>query len=118
MTMPLRAHTNGEKAIAWIERFCLAHGRPVKLSPEERVTLYRVYDGGLLEPIDGRLGAYLVLYHLVGYGAVDESQPTPPCRADIFSVWNSCGDELRRVLRRHGDALTCDELQRSWRAAA
>ena len=115
--MPPRAYTAGERAVRWIEQYCYAHGRLVRLSPDERATLYRIYDGGLMEPVEGRLGAYLCLYHLCGYGALDESQPKPAYRADIFTVWSSCGDELHRVLRRCGDTIVCPELQRSWRAA-
>lgn len=115
--MPRRGQTQGEQTIDWIERYCRANGRPVRLSAEERAVLYRTYDGGVLEPVEGRLGAYLCLYCLCGYGAVDESQPKPPYRADIFTVWNSCGDELQQVLRRRGDVIECPDLQRSWRAA-
>ena len=115
--MPPRAYTQGERAVRWIEQYCYAHGRRVRLTATERTLLYRVYDAGLLEPVEGRLGAYLCLYHLCGYGALDESQPKPPYRADIFTVWNSCGDELRQVLRLRGQSIECPDLQRSWRAA-
>ena len=113
-----RAYTQGERAIRWVEQYCHAHGCPVRLSPGERAVLYRAYDAGLLEPVEGRLGAFLCLYHLCGYGAVDESLPQPLYRADVFTVWGSCGDELRRVLRRRGQVIECPALQRRWPAAA
>src|SRR6187455_2709712 len=112
--MPRRVDTAGEKAVYWIEQYCRDHGRPVRLSPDERATLYRIYDAALQEPIEGRLGAFLCLYHLAGYGAVDKSRPRPVYKADIFTVLASCGDELRRVLRRRGSEILCPELGTVW----
>jgi hypothetical protein len=117
------ARLQSDRAIAWIERYCCvtdgpAKGMRVRLSPEERELLRRIYDGGeRAEPIAGRLGVYLVLYHLCGPAAAARLQ-APATRADIFSVWRvaEMTPELLAVLHRDGGKITCPELMTAWAA--
>ena len=121
-----RSRTRGECVAAWIEDFCLTpsgfqKGDRVKLSPEQRITIMRIFDhpDGQLhpEPVDEPLAAFLVLYGLAGFEAPGSRTP-PPFASDLFSVWAAAGWELRAVLRRQGAAIECPELGTRWAAVA
>ena len=91
----------------------------VRLAPEQRDFLRRIYDGGesVAEPIAGPLGIYLILYHLCGPAATARLQ-APATRADIFSVWRvaEMTPELLAVLHRDGGKITCPQLMTAWAA--
>ena len=42
----------------------------------------------------------------------------PQADADIFTLWNAVGPELRAVLKRDGAAVVCPELGTRYPAAA
>jgi hypothetical protein len=115
-----RALTRGEYSVAWIESWCATPGgKPVRLSVEQRATIYRLFDGGLetTQVSDHALAAYLVLLHLAGPEA-RPGAPPPPYMVDVFTLWTAAAPDLRRYLRRHGETVTCPELGTYWSRAA
>jgi hypothetical protein len=118
--------TRGERIIHWIEEFCLyptspEKGQRVRLTPMQKETLRRVYDsppGLQADPaLIGPLAAYVALYHLCGLLAA-QREPPPALDSDTFTVWASTGPELKAVLKRDGEAVTCPELGTRWPTAA
>jgi hypothetical protein len=112
------------RAIGWIEQYCRVADGPSKgmrvyLSPDECSLLRRIYDDGeqVAEPIAGRLGVYLILYHLCG-PATAARLAAPATRADLWTVWKVVerNDALVAVLRRDGAKITCPELATVWAA--
>ena len=65
--------TRGERNIVWIRDHCIDRGRLVRLTPEQRATIYQLYDAPAgvqpQEPITGQLAAWPTLLHLVGVEA-------------------------------------------------
>jgi hypothetical protein len=117
MAMPRRPLTRGEAAVRWIEDWCQTPGgKLVRLSADQRATIYRTYDAGQSEVIAGPLAAFLSLLHLCGHEA---RSPRPPgLSTDLFSLWSAASPELRAHLRRHGDRVVCPGLGTAWPAAA
>jgi len=114
----------GERNIKWIENYCLVphgpdKGRHVVLTPAQRDVVRRIYDApGLPQPdINGPLAAYLALLHVCGPEAVRDSGGHRFI-ADIFTLWNSVGPDLRAVLKREGDNVVCPELGTKYPPAA
>jgi len=111
----------------WIEKFCVVgsgpdRGQPVKLTPAQKETIARLYQGA--DAIDGPvsvespLSAYLALLHLCGPEAVHPWATPPHFDADIFTTWAATGPRLREVLKRTGEIIVCPELGTRWPAAA
>jgi hypothetical protein len=122
----MNAKSRGERAIHWIESFCLFpngpdKGRRVRLLPKQRETVLRIYDGpaGIdIASVSAPLAGYLALLHVCGPEAVSGASAPPHFAADFFSVWNAAGPELRLVLKRDGQHIVCPELGTRWPAAA
>jgi hypothetical protein len=122
------AKTRGTRAIFWVENFCRVpngpyKGRPVKLSPEQRQAVRRIYDnaagiGADAEAVPAPLAGYLARLHICGPEAVSGVGPVPQFAADSFSLWNATGPELRAVLKRDGERIICPELGTRWPSAA
>jgi hypothetical protein len=126
VAMFCRSRTRGERAINWIEDFCLfpsgfRKGDRVRLSLEQRTIIMRIFDhpNGQLhpEPVAEPLAAFLVLFGLAGPEAPGSRTP-PPFASDLFSVWAAAGPRLRAVLRRRGEMIECPELGTAWPSAA
>jgi hypothetical protein len=109
--------SRGTRAVRWIERFCVVPGGPergqhVRLSPVQRETVRRIYDGpqgSEAVPTTGPLAAYLALMHVCGPEALQQDF-RPAVAADIFTVWNATGPDLREVLRLEHGQITCPEI--------
>jgi hypothetical protein len=122
----MNAISRGERAIHWIEKFCLFpngpdKGRRVRLLPKQRAAVLRIYDGpaGMdIASVSAPLSGYLALLHVCGPEAVSGASAPPHFAADFFSVWNAAGPELRVVLKRDGERIICPELGTRWSAAA
>ena len=121
-----RKQTRGERAIRWIEAYCLVpggldKGQHVRLTPTQRDIVREIYDkpNGFhgAPPVTGPLAAYLALLHLCGPEALQRSF-RPNVAPDIFTIWNSVGPDLRAVLRRHGACVICPELGTKYPTAA
>jgi hypothetical protein len=67
--------------------------------------------------VTGPLAAYLALLHVCGPEAL-EREFVPEIDADIFSVWNATGPDLKAVLKREGGRIVCPELGTRYPAAA
>ncbi len=118
--------TRGDRAINWIEKFCLypsgpKKGKPVRLSAEQCVAVRRIYDSpngfADLSGINAPLTAYLALLHICGPEALSKAPP-PQLAADIFTIWSATGPRLREVLKRDGGRIVCPELGTAFEAAA
>ena len=112
----------GERAIFWIEEYCLVphgpdKGQHVRLTPAQRETVREIYDGGKPAPITGPLAAYLALLHICGPEAL-QKEFRPEVNADIFTVWGAVGPDLRALLKREGGRIVCPELGTRYPAAA
>ena len=117
--MSSRSQTRGERAIAWVESWCVRNGRPARLSPDERSMLYGIFDAGRpTEDIVGPLAAFLVLLHLAGPEARPHAAVPRLVTVDLFTLWNAAGPELRGFLRRHGQVIACPELNTTYGTAA
>ena len=107
--------------LAGSKSWCIRNGRPARLSPAERATLYAIFDGGrppVAEDIAGPLAAFLVLLHLAGPEARPRSEAPRFVTVDLFTLWNAASPELRGFLRRHGEVVTCPELETTYGTAA
>ena len=108
--------TPGQKAIDWIEQFCLVpfgfdKGQYVRLTTEQKEILHRVFDSD--EPcgeISAPLSAYLALFHIAGPRDLAAHVSALPLRADSFTAWNAVGPALRAVVKRDGERIVCPEL--------
>lgn len=92
----------------------------MRLTTEQRYTVRMIFDdptGQLTEPVGEPLAAFLVLYGLAGPEAPGSRSP-PPFVSNLFSVWGAAGPQLRAVLRRHGEEVTCPELGTAWKSTA
>src|SRR5262245_59528136 len=108
-----------DRAIAWIEAYCIVpygpqRGEYARLTRQERDMLTAIYDRGQdadANAVSGPLAAYLLLLHLCGPEAVQQPQPfRPPVGSDLFTLWNAVGPDLRAVLKRDGPRIVCPEL--------
>jgi hypothetical protein len=119
--------TRGERNIRWIETYCLVpagldKGRRVRLTPTQRETVRRLYDnvkGPQLRdvPVAAPLTAYLALLHVCGPEAMQHDF-WPAVDVDVFTIWGAVGPDLRAVLKRDGERITCPELGTSYSAEA
>jgi hypothetical protein len=114
--------SRGDRAVAWIEQYCIFpagrdKGRYVVLTRLERETVHRIYDHLDDVPVDGPLAAYLALLHTAGFEALQRNF-RPAVSADVFTVWNATGPDLRAVLKREGEGVVCPELGTRYPAAA
>jgi hypothetical protein len=108
--------TRGDKAIFWIEEFCVvpfgfAKGQHVRLTEEQREIVHRVFDGDDAPEVTGPLAAYLALFHISGPRDLAGHVSAIPLSADVFSTWNAVGADLRAVLKRDGESIVCPELR-------
>jgi hypothetical protein len=115
--------TRADRAITWIEKFCVVprgfdKGRHARLTQQQRDTIREIYDAQNISEVVGEpLAAYLALLHVCGPEAL-QKEFRPDVSPDIFTVWNSVGPDLRPVLKRDGDHITCPELGTSYPAVA
>ncbi len=118
--------TRGDRAVRWIESFCLypngpKKGKLVRLSAEQCVAVRRIYDSpnGFddLSIVNPPLTAFLALLHVCGPEALGRTPP-PQFPTDIFTVWSATGPRLREVLKRDGGRIVCPELGTRYPAAA
>jgi hypothetical protein len=117
-----RKQTRGERAIRWIQDYCLVpsgldKGQHVRLTPAQRDIVRQTYDGIEAVPVTGPLAAYLALLHVCGPEAL-QKEFQPELSADIFTVWGAVGPDLRAVLKREGERIICTQLGTEWPAAA
>jgi hypothetical protein len=56
--------------------------------------------------------------HVCGPEAVVGGRQQPTLVADIFTIWNATGPDLRAVLKRDGGHIVCPELGTRYPAAA
>lgn len=111
------SRNRADHAIRWISEWCTTpSGEPVRLTEEDRAII-QAYYGELPEPIGGRVGSFLALYHLCGPPARENTAP-PPVTTDVFSLWAAASPELRTHLRRVGEVVSCPALGRRWSTAA
>jgi hypothetical protein len=113
-----RTQTRGERAIRWIENYCLMpsgleKGQHVRLTPVQRDMVREIYDNPNgprgAPPVTGTLAAYLALLHVCGPEAL-QKEFRPELSADIFTVWGAVGPDLRAVVKREGERILCLEL--------
>jgi hypothetical protein len=117
MSEPTRAECN----VRWIERYCryprgYRRAGFVALTKGERHLLRQIYDGPdgpQSVPVTGALSAYLVLLHTCGIEATQKDF-MPDVSADIFTIWNAAGPDLRAVLKRKGESIVCAGLGTSY----
>jgi hypothetical protein len=117
-----RKCSRGERAIEWIQQFCLvpdgpSRGRRVMLSAQQRAQVRAIYDAGAPpEPVAAPLAAYLALLHTCG---AEWQADWPALEAvDSFTVWRCTSAELQAVLRRDGERIVCPELGTAYPSAA
>jgi hypothetical protein len=109
------AMTRGDKAIRWIEQFCVyphgfSKGQHVVLTTEQKEILRRVFDTDESPEVAGPLAAYLALFHVAGPRDLAAHVFQIPLNADFFSVWNATGPDLKSVLKPDGERIVCPEL--------
>src|SRR4029450_12360907 len=109
-----RKQTRGERAIRWIQDYCLVpsgldKGQHVRLTPAQPDIVRQTYDGIEAVPVTGPLAAYLALLHVCGPEAL-QKEFQPELSADIFTVWGAVGPDLRAVVKREGERILCLEL--------
>ena len=117
--------SRGAHAVRWIERYCVVPGGPergqhVRLTQEQAQAVREIYDnptGSEAVTATGPLAAYLALLHTCGPEAL-QREFQPKVEADIFTVWNATGPDLRAVLKRDGERIVCPELGTKYPAAA
>ena len=107
----MREKTRGERNADWIERYCLVphgpdKGKRVRLTEVEHHIVRQIYDGanGPQDvPVTAPLSVFLTLLHLTGPEG-KQRDFRPDVHADIFSLWNAAGPDLRAFLKRDGSA--------------
>jgi hypothetical protein len=117
-----RKQTRGERAIRWIQDYCIVpsgldKGQHVRLTPAQRDIVRQIYDGIEAVPVTGPLAAYLALLHVCGPEAL-QKEFRPQLSADIFTIWGAVSPNLRAVLRREGERIVCPQLGTRYPAAA
>jgi hypothetical protein len=106
----MRERTRGERNARWIEDYCrVPHKRDcrVRLTDAEKHTVCQIYDGA------APLSAYLTLLHLCGPEG-KQKDFRPDVHADIFTLWNAAGPDLRAYLKRDGARVVCAGLGTSY----
>src|SRR5215510_4057668 len=121
-----RKQTRGERAIRWIEVYCLVpsgldRGQHVRLTLAQRDIVREMYDNpngphGAL-PVTGTLAAYMALLHVCGPEAL-QKEFRPEVTTNIFTVWGAVGPDLRAVLKREGERIVCPQLGTRYPVAA
>ncbi len=112
-----RRPTRGDRAVAWIESYCVypsgpAEGKPVRLSPAQRLDVLEIYDapgGPHGTPTTREVAAYVALLHVCGPEALQRDF-RPAVLVDTWTVWRATSAALRAVLRREGERIICPEL--------
>lgn len=107
--------TRGDKAIRWIENFCIYpngfnKGQFVALTTEQKEIVRAVFDTDNAPEVTGPLAAYLALFHVAGPRDLAAHVSAIPLNADFFSVWNATGPNLKSVLKPHGEHIVCPQL--------
>ena len=108
--------TRGDKAIRWIENFCVYphgfnKGQHVVLTPEQKENVLKVFDGdNAPAEITAPLSSYLALLALAGPRALAERLTGIELDADVFSTWAAVGPDLKSVLRVDAGKIICAEL--------
>jgi hypothetical protein len=107
--------TPGQKAIRWIENYCVVpfgfdKGQHVRLTIEQREIVHKVFDTDESPEVAGPLAAYLALFHIAGPRDLAAHVSALPLSADSFTTWNAVGPDLRAVVKRDGEAIVCPEL--------
>jgi hypothetical protein len=107
--------TSGDKAIRWIEAFCVVpfgfdKGQHVRLTTEQKEIVHQIFDSDDAPEVAGPLAAYLALFHVAGPRDLAAHVFGLPISADVFSTWNAVGADLRAVLKRDGGCVVCPEL--------
>jgi hypothetical protein len=115
--------THGNKAIHWIENFCVYphgfnKGQFVVLTTEQKEILHRVFDSDEAPEITGPLAAYLALFYIAGPRDLAAHVSALPLSADSFTTWNAVGPDLHAVVKRDGERIVCPELGTRYPAAA
>ena len=124
--MTMRALTRGDHAICWIQKFCLCpdgpfKGKRARLSQTECWQVRQLYDSpngpDRNTPLSGPLAAYLALLHVCGPEAL-QKEYRPHVDVDSWTVWRATSENLQRVLKRDGEAVTCPRLGTRYPPAA
>jgi hypothetical protein len=107
--------THGDKAIRWIEHFCIYphgfnKGQFAVLTTEQKEILHKVFDTDNTPEVTGPLAAYLALFHIAGPRGLAAHVSAIPLSADTFTTWNAVGPGLRAVMTRDGEYIVCPEL--------
>ena len=108
--------TRGDKAIRWIEQFCVyphgfSKGQHVVLTEEQCETLRRVFDADESPEVTGPLAPYLALLVVAGPRALAERITGIELDADVFTTWAATGPDLKSVLHVERGTIVCKELQ-------
>ena|SRR5262245_35931778 len=120
--MPGRTRTRGDRAVLWIEHFCVYpngadRGQRVRLTPAARDVVRQIFDYPDPPDVTGPLAAYLALLGTCGPPDLRCDVPSN-LGVDIFTTWAATGPELKSVLRRDGEYIVCPELGTRYRMAA
>jgi hypothetical protein len=117
---PLPPQPRWQRAVDWIEKYCISdRGGRVHLCPDEQAQLRQIFELGNPPPADlGRMSAFLALISLCGPEPLREVMTPWRLEVDCWSVWRAAGYEVRDVLQRRGESITCDELGTRFPAAA
>ena len=116
--LKMRVLTRGDRALFWIEKFCLYpngpdKGKPVMLSQAECWQVRQLYDNpsgpDQSASLPGPLAAYLALLHICGPEAL-QKEFQPHVDIDSWTVWRATSERLQRVLKREGEAVICPRL--------
>ena len=122
----MRVLTRGDRALTWIEKFCLYpdgpdKGQPVMLSQAECWQVRQIYDNpngpDQKTLLSGPLAAYLALLHICGPEAL-QKEYRPHVDVDSWTVWRATSQNLQRVLKREGEAVSCPRLGTRYPPAA
>ena len=112
-----RSKTRGDRAVHWIETYCLYpdgadKGKPARLTPAQRLDVLRIYaapGGPQGVPATRDLAAFLALLHVCGPEA-RQRDFQPAVLVDTWTVWRAASVALHAVLRREGERVTCPQL--------
>ena len=115
--------TRGDKAIRWIEQFCVyphgfSKGQPVVLTAAQKEIVHKVFDTDESPEVTGPLAAYLALFHVAGPRDLAAHVSQIELHADFFSVWNATDPALKSVLKPDGERIICPELGTRYPTAA
>ena len=92
--------TPGQKAIYWIEQFCLVpfgfdKGQYVRLTTAQKEILHGFSTATKRREIAAPLSSYLALFHIAGPRYLAAHVSALPLSADSFTTWNAVGPDLR-----------------------